>query len=107
MEVSSNYMENICSYLKEKQMKAVYLNPYQVKKYRQALGAKIKTDSIDAAAIAELVKNLGSQKMFISSDDALNLKELVRINHSFEDRVKRFKKSVLPALYLYFLNTQR
>ena len=102
MEVSSNYWENICSHLKEKQYKAVCLNPYQVKKYRQAMGSKIKTDSIDAAVIAELAKNSGAQEMFISSDEVLNLKELVRIKHSFEDRVKNLKKSVLSALSLVF-----
>ena len=40
--------------------------------------------------------------MFISSDEVLNLKELVRIKHSFEDRVKRLKKSVLSMLSLVF-----
>lgn len=102
MEVSSNYWENICSHLKDKNYKAICLNPYQVKKYRQALGKRIKTDSIDAAAIAELAGNTGTQEMFISSDEALNLKELVRVKHSFEDRVKRLKKSVLSALSLVF-----
>lgn len=107
MEVSSNYWENICSYLKERQMQPVCLNPYRVKKYREAMGAKIKTDRVDALAIAELAKNKGYQKMFISSDEALNLKELVRIKHSFEDRVKRIKKSVLSMLSLVFVRIQR
>ena len=40
--------------------------------------------------------------MFISSDDALNLKELVKTKRSFEDRVKNLKKSVLSALSLVF-----
>jgi len=102
MEVSSNYWENICSHLKEREYKAVCLNPYQVKKYRQAMGTRIKTDSIDAAAIAELVKSSGAHEMFISSGEALDLKELVRVKHSFEDRVKNLKKSVLSALSLVF-----
>ena len=102
MEVSSNYWENICSHLKERNYKAVCLNPYQVKKYRQAMGSRIKTDSVDAVAIAELAKNCRSQEMFISSDDALNLKELVRVKHSFEDRIKSLKKSVLSSLSLIF-----
>ncbi|MBC7333110.1 MAG: IS110 family transposase [Actinobacteria bacterium] len=83
-------------------MQSVCINPYQVKKYRQAMGAKIKTDRVDALAVAELAKNKGAQKMFISSDEALNLKELVRVKHSFEDRVKRLKKSVLSMLSLVF-----
>ena len=102
MEVSSNYWENICSHIKERKYKAACLNPYQVKKYRQAMGSRIKTDSVDAAAIAELARNAGAQEMFISSDDALNLKELVRAKRSFEDRVKNLKKSVLSALSLIF-----
>jgi len=66
------------------------------------MGTRIKTDSVDAVAIAELAKNCRSQEMFISSDETLNLKELVRVKHSFEDRVKSLKKSVLSALSLVF-----
>ncbi|MCL5770967.1 MAG: IS110 family transposase [Actinobacteria bacterium] len=40
-------MKPTYSYLKEKNISCLLLNPYQVKKYRQALGIKIKTDSID------------------------------------------------------------
>jgi len=102
MEISSNYWENLCSYLKERNLEVVCLNPYQVKKYRQALGSKIKTDPIDALSIAELARNPQADKMFIPADDAKDLKELVKTEHSFEDRVKRLKKSVLSMLNLVF-----
>ena len=83
MEISSNYWENLCSYLKEKNLEVVCLNSYQVKKYRQALGSKIKTDHVDALPIAELARNPHADKMFISADDAIDLKELLKIKHSF------------------------
>lgn len=102
MEISSNYWENLCSYLKERNLEVVCLNPYQVKKYRQALGSKIKTDPIDALSIAELARNPQADKIFIPADDAIDLKELVKTKHSFEDRVKRLKKSVLSMLNLVF-----
>lgn len=102
MEISSNYWENLCSYLKERNLEVVCLNPYQVKKYRQALGSKIKTDTVDALSVAELARNPQADKMFIAADDAIDLRELVRTKHSFEDRVKRLKKSVLSMLGLVF-----
>ena len=53
MEASSNYWENVYFYLKEKKVSCLLLNPYQVRKYRQALGLKIKTDSVDAEAVVK------------------------------------------------------
>lgn len=102
MEVSSNYWENICSYLKEKDIAPILLNPYQVKKYRQAMGFKIKTDPIDAIAIAGLISGRKYESLYISDDSMMELRELVRINYSFQRRVKDLKKSVLALLYLVF-----
>ncbi|MCL4385825.1 MAG: IS110 family transposase [Cyanobacteria bacterium] len=102
MEISSNYWENMYSYLKQKDISCILLNPYQVKKYRQALGSKIKTDSLDAAAIANLVRGGKFDDLYISDESILELRELVRIKHSFERRVKDLKKSVLALLYLVF-----
>ena len=102
MEVSSNYWENMCSYLKEKDLAPILLNPYQVKKYRQATGVKIKTDSIDAEAIASLICGRKYESLYIPDDTVLELRELVRIKYSFQRRVKDLKKSVLALLYLVF-----
>lgn len=102
MEVSSNYWENMYSCLAQKDIKCILLNPYQVKKYRQALGFRIKTDSIDACSIANLLIAKNYDSICISDDKVLELRELVRINHSFERRVKDLKKSVTALLYLTF-----
>ena len=102
MEISSNYWENICSTLKEMGIEVILLNPYQVKKYRQATGAKIKTDSVDAQSIAGLICGRKYESLYISGDTALELRELVRIKHTFQRRVKDLKKSVLALLYLVF-----
>jgi len=102
MEVSSNYWENMCSYLKEKDITPILLNPYQVKKYRQAMGFKIKTDPIDAIAIAGLILGRKYESLYISGDSMMELRELVRIKYSFQRRVKDLKKSVLSLLYLVF-----
>jgi len=102
MEVSSNYWENMCSYLKEKDITPILLNPYQVKKYRQAMGFKIKTDPIDAIAIAGLICGRKYESLYISGDSMMELRELVRIKYNFQRRVKDLKKSVLSLLYLVF-----
>jgi len=102
MEASSNYWENMYSYLKEHGISCLLLNPYQVKKYRQALGLKIKTDSIDAESIAVLLKDRKYDSLYISDDSAIELKELVRMKFCFARRVKDLKKSVLSLLNLVF-----
>ena len=102
MEVSSNYWENMYSYLNQKDIPCILLNPYQVKKYRQALGSKIKTDSIDAISIAQLLRAKNYDSLCVSDESVLELRELVRMKHSFERRVKDLKKSVLALLYLTF-----
>ncbi|MBA7472254.1 IS110 family transposase ISBth13 [subsurface metagenome] len=102
MEISSNYWENMYSYLKEKDILCILLNPYQVKKYRQAIGSKIKTDAIDATSIAELIRGRRYGSIYISDEVVLELRELVRIKLSFGRRVKDLKKSVLSLLYVVF-----
>jgi len=102
MEISSNYWENMCLYLKEMGIEVILLNPYQVKKYRQATGAKIKNDSIDAQSIAGLICGRKLDSLYVSDDTTLELRELVRIKHGFQRRVKDLKKSVLALLYLVF-----
>ncbi len=52
MEASSNYWENMLSYFKQRDIPCLLINPFQVKKYREAIGKRIKTDKVDAEAIA-------------------------------------------------------
>lgn len=66
------------------------------------MGLKIKTDSVDATAIASLICGRKYESLYISDDTVLELRELVRIKYSFQRRVKDLKKSVLALLYLVF-----
>jgi transposase len=102
MEASSNYWENVYSYLKEKKVSCLLINPYQVRRYRQALGLKIKTDSVDAEAVAQLIRAKKYDNLYISDEVAVELKELVRIKFSFARRVKDLKKGVMSLLCLVF-----
>ncbi|MCG2788814.1 MAG: IS110 family transposase [Actinomycetia bacterium] len=102
MEASSNYWENVYSYLKEKKVSCLLINPYQVKKYRQALGLKIKTDSVDAETVAQLIRAKKYDNLYISDEVAVELKELVRIKFSFARRAKDLKKGVMSLLCLVF-----
>ena len=102
MEASSNYWENVYSYLKEKKVSCLLINPYQVRRYRQALGLKIKTDSVDAEAVAQLIRAKEYDNLYISDEVAVELKELVRIKFSFARRAKDLKKGVMSLLCLVF-----
>jgi len=102
MEASSNYWENVYSYLKEKKVSCLLINPYQVRRYRQALGLKIKTDSVDAEAVAQLIRAKKYDNLYISDEVAVELKELVRIKFSFARRAKDLKKGVMSLLCLVF-----
>jgi len=66
------------------------------------VGKKIKTDSIDAEAIAGLISGRKYESLYISDDTVLELRELVRIKYSFQRRVKDLKKGVLSLLYVVF-----
>jgi len=102
MEASSNYWENVYSYLKDKKVSCLLINPYQVRRYRQALGLKIKTDSVDAEAVAQLIRAKKYDNLYISDEVAVELKELVRIKFSFARRAKDLKKGVMSLLCLVF-----
>ncbi|MBA7509225.1 hypothetical protein ES705_01171 [subsurface metagenome] len=95
-------LENVYSYLKEKKISCLLLNPYQVKKYRQALGLKIRTDSVDAEAVAQLIRAKKYDDLYISDEVAVELKELVRIKFSFARRAKDLKKGVMSLFCLVF-----
>lgn len=82
MEATSNYWENVLSFLSLKGYAAVLLNPYQVRKFCQALGNKIKTDTSDSVAIATLLKTKDFEEITVSTEDAINLKELVKTKYS-------------------------
>ena len=66
------------------------------------MGFKIKTDPIDAIAIAGLILGKKYKSLYISDDAMMELRELVRIKYSFQRRVKDLKKSVLSLLHLVF-----
>lgn len=102
MEATSNYWENVLSFLSLKGYAAVLLNPYQVRKFCQALGNKIKTDTSDSVAIATLLKTKDFEEITVSTEDAINLKELVKTKYSLETRVKDCKKAILSMLNLAF-----
>ena len=92
MEVSSNYWENMYSYLNQKDIVCILLNPYQVKKYRQALGSKIKTDSIDAAAIASLVRAKKYDSLCVSDEAVLERRRACKNCPFIWEKGKRFKE---------------
>lgn len=102
MEVSFNYWENIYSYLEEKKFKVMLLNPYQLKKYSQAMGNKTKTDSVDSTSIAKLLMGKSYEVLYLTDEAAITLRELVRTKHSFERRAKNLKKAILSTLNLVF-----
>ena len=83
MEISSNCWENMCSYLKGVDAEVILLNPYQVKKYRQAVGKKVKTDSIYAEVIAGLILVRKYDSLYILNDIVIELRELARIEYRF------------------------
>ena len=57
LEATGSLWENLYSFLTEKGYKVILLNPYQTKKYHQALRQKDKTDETDALVIADLLRS--------------------------------------------------
>lgn len=102
MEASSNYWENMLSYFKQRDIPCLLLNPFQVRKYREAIGKKIKTDKVDAEAVAQLIRGKIYDSLYVSDETVLELRELVRIKYSFQERAGDLKRSIKSLLHVVF-----
>lgn len=102
MEATGNYWENLYTFLTNKQFKIILLNPYQVSKFRQALGKKAKTDDIDALVIAGLLRSNEYRASYVPPENIEDLRELTKLRYEFMKDQKNYKRQAMSLLNLVF-----
>jgi len=102
MEATGSFWENLYSFLTEKGYKVVLLNPYQTKKFHQALGQKATTDPLSALVIADLLRSNRYLSSYIPEEMVESLRELVKLQFHLEEEKKRLSRRILALVSVVF-----
>lgn len=102
MEATGCFWENLYSFLKEKGFPTVLLNPFHVKKFREALGKKAKTDEIDALVIAQFLRTQGYVQSQVVEENIQSLRQLTRLRFELLNENKNYHRQVCSLLTLIF-----
>ncbi len=102
LEVSGNFWESIYDYLHSKDYQVVLLSPYCTDKYRKMSGSKIKTDKIDAYAIAGYLRLNDFTPAHIAEGDSKRLRELTRMKANLSGYLKKLQREGYALLHVIF-----
>ena len=102
LEATGNLWENLYSFLKERGLNVILLNPYQTNKFHQATLKKAKTDSIDALVIAGLLRSGCASSSYIPDEEIQSLRDLVRLKDGYLKDIKNYKRKAYSLLGLVF-----
>ncbi len=102
LEATGSLWENLYSFLTEKGDKVIVLNPYQTRKFHQALGQKATTDIISAFVIADLLRSNRYLSSMVPEEEIDPLRELVKLQFHLEEEKKRFSRRLVSLLALVF-----
>lgn len=102
LEATGNLWENLYSFLTENNFKVTILNPFQTRKYHEAVLKKAKTDAIDAYVIAGLLRSGHAGKSHIPEEDIQSLRDLVRLKDGYLKSMKAYKRKAYSLLNLVF-----
>ena len=102
IEATGILWENLFSFLTELDFKVILLNPYQTKKYREALRFKAKTDDIDAYVIAGLLRSKDFSSSFIPEDRIQALRDFTKLRYELVKDRTNYQRQALSLLTLVF-----
>lgn len=102
IEATGILWENLFSFLTELGFKVILLNPYQTKKYREALRFKAKTDDIDAYVIAGLLRSKDFSSSFIPEDRIQTLRDFTKLRYELVKDRTNYQRQALSLLTLVF-----
>jgi transposase len=101
-EVSGNFWESLYDYLHAKGYQVVLLSPYCTDKYRKMTGGKIKTDKIDAYAIAGYLRLNDLTPAHVAEGDTKRLRELTRMKSNLNNYAKKLMREGYALLHVIF-----
>jgi len=102
IEATGILWENLFSFLTELGFKVILLNPYQTKRYREALRFKAKTDDIDAYVIAGLLRSKDFSSSFIPEDRIQALRDFTKLRYELVKDRTNYQRQALSLLTLVF-----
>lgn len=102
LEATGNLWENLYSFLTENKFKVMLLNPFQTRKYHEAVLKKAKTDAIDAYVVAGLLRSGHAGQSHIPEEDIQSLRDLVRLKNGYLKSMKTYKRKAYSLLNLVF-----
>jgi len=102
MESTSNFWENLFSFLESKNFNVRLLNPFFINSYRKALAKKTKNDKIDAFTIAAFLQANLNAPSFIPDQAIQDFKELSRLKANCLFQLKNLKRKASNLIYLVF-----
>jgi len=79
LEASGHLWENLEASLSEQGYRVLVLNPLQLRRFRDVLRAKAKTDDLDAYLIAGLLRSGQAQGSYLPEEHLVSLRELARL----------------------------
>ncbi len=79
LEASGHLWENMEASLTEKGYLVLVLNPLQLRRYRDLLRTKAKTDDLDAYLIAGLLRSGQAEASYVPEEQIQSLRELARL----------------------------
>ena len=101
-EATGNFWENLYLYLKEKGFAVVLLNPFHVKRYREALAKKVKTDKMDALVIAQFLRTGEYVQSQVAEETIQSLREVTRLRYELLKEKKNYQRQVCSMLTVVF-----
>jgi transposase len=101
-EATGNLWENLYGYLKKEGFNVVLLNPFHVKKYREALAKKAKTDKMDALVIAQFLRTGEYVQSQVAEETIQSLREITRLRYELLKERKNYQRQVCSMLAVVF-----
>lgn len=102
IEATGILWENLYSFLSNKGFKIILLNPFQTKKYREALRFKAKTDDIDSYVIAGLLRSKDYASSFVPEDRIQALRDYTKLRYELVKDRTNYQRQTLSLLTLVF-----
>jgi transposase len=101
-EATGNLWENLYGYLQKEGFNVVLLNPFHVKKYREALAKKAKTDKMDALVIAQFLRTGEYVQSQVAEETIQSLREITRLRYELLKERKNYQRQVCSMLAVVF-----
>jgi len=102
LEATGNFWENLYAWLKENEFSVVLLNPFHVKRFREALAKKAKTDDLDALVIAQFLRTGEYVASQVAEETIQSLRETTRLRYELVTEKQNYQRKVLSLLAVVF-----